>query len=69
MRSTTPKLIVHGHWHVRHTKALSWLTDGHGPHWQSAIVDGFGCDGDADGIAGVLTLPDLTINPVSFTTA
>ena len=69
VRATTPKLIVHGHWHVRHTNALSWLTDSPGTHWQSAIVDGFGCDGDAEGIAGVLTLPDLTINPVSFKTA
>lgn len=49
IQATLPELVVHGHWHARHSSVLSWVdrpaTETSGDLvWRSARVEGFGAD-------------------------
>lgn len=64
--ATSPRLLVHGHWHHGYESELSWinrtLTERSGGlTWDSTRVVGLGCDGDAAHGWIVLDLPTLDI--------
>ena len=55
VEATRPRLVVHGHWHVRQTRVFS-ITQG----TQSVRVEGLASDQERDGGAwGILELPSL----------
>ena len=64
--STSPQLLVHGHWHHGYESELDWIdratTDRTGAlTWGSTRVVGLGCDGDAERGWIILDLPTLDI--------
>lgn len=62
VRKHRPGLVLHGHWHVRHTKQIGWLdpaaSEAAGePVWDMTTVEGLASDIQADtGAWGVLCL-------------
>lgn len=64
--ATSPRLLVHGHWHHAHESELNWIdraaTERCGAlTWNSTRVVGLGCDGDAARGWILLDLPDLDL--------
>ncbi len=59
--ATQPKLVLHGHWHRRHTYELSWPVEEDGElAWRSVLVEGLAADIQGDFQAwGVLELEPL----------
>ena len=65
--ATSPRLLVHGHWHHAHESELNWIdraaTERSGAlTWYSTRVVGLGCDGDAARGWILLDLPDLDLS-------
>ena len=61
MAKTRPRLVLHGHWHHRHTLGLDSIqVTADGVHRLTARVEGLADDGAGDGRAwGILELPSL----------
>ncbi len=64
VKTTTPKLVLHGHWHRRHSFELAWPVDGgNGLDWAHTQVEGLASNLEHDHRAwGVLDL-----GPLKFT--
>ena len=65
--ATSPRLLVHGHWHHGYESELDWIhraaTERSGALvWDSTLVVGLGCDGDAARGWILLDLPDLDVS-------
>ena len=60
--ATQPKLVLHGHWHRRHSFELAWAVEQEGQlAWRSAQVEGLAADVQGDARAwGILELDPLT---------
>ena len=65
--ATSPRLVVHGHWHHGYESELAWI-DGHTTErtgeltWDSSRVVGLGCDGNTERGWIILDLPRLDIH-------
>lgn len=59
--ATRPRLVLHGHWHRRHSYELAWPVEQDGQlAWRSAEVEGLAADVQGDYQAwGVLDLAPL----------
>jgi hypothetical protein len=62
--ATQPRMVLHGHWHRRHTYELAWPTEDHGElAWRSTLVEGLAADVQGDFQAwGVLDLDPLSFS-------
>ena len=63
--ATSPRLVVHGHWH--HESELTWIDRPTTEHtgeltWGSSRVVGLGCDGNTEQGWIILDLPSLDIH-------
>ena len=65
--ATSPRLVVHRHWHHGYESELAWI-DGHTTErtgeltWDSSRVVGLGCDGNTERGWIILYLPRLDIH-------
>lgn len=68
---TLPRLVVHGHWHHRHSRALHYINQTRSEadptgavHWSDMQVEGLGADISEDRSDAwlVLTLPSLEVS-------
>ncbi len=64
VRQTRPKLVVHGHWHHRHSFELAWPTcgDSSGVTWASTLVVGLAADVQASQRSWAI----LELDPLAF---
>ena len=65
--TTTPRIVIHGHWHHGHDTEMTWIdraqTERTGDlSWGSTRVVGLGCDGNIKHGWTVLDLPTLDIH-------
>jgi predicted phosphodiesterase len=64
---TAPRLVLHGHWHHRHTFELAWVDARASERqaevvWRSSRVEGFDCDLTGERAWGILELPSLSLD-------
>ncbi|MEQ8718085.1 MAG: hypothetical protein RIE08_10810 [Acidimicrobiales bacterium] len=61
VRATEPKLVLHGHWHMRSSHELTWpVSRGEDLAWRSAMVEGLAADVPGGQAAwGILELAPL----------
>jgi hypothetical protein len=77
MEATGPAMLLHGHWHHRHSIELPWIdrampapdnAELHQLPWRSTMVHGLDCD-DTAGSLAILESPSLLFTDVTHTLA